>query len=100
MKVISWNIHGLNGTHKQEVIRNMIRDHRPKIMVIQETKMKKINAESIRFSKILVGVATNFEGPFWGLLTLYHSKFFGIQVIYEEGNILFTHFIKVDDIHS
>ena len=62
MKIISWTIRGLNGIHKQEVLRNMIRDQRPNIMLIQETKMKKEVLGKISFSNNMVGEAMDSEG--------------------------------------
>ena len=57
MKLISWNIRSLNGSHKREIIRNLIRDHRPDILLIQETKMKKEILGKIKFSNTVSGEA-------------------------------------------
>ena len=74
MKLISWNIRGLNGAHKQELIRNLIRDQRPDILLIQETKIKKEILGKIKFSNTMSGEASNLEGASRGLLTLYNIK--------------------------
>ena len=47
MKFISWNIIGLNNPHKQDIIKNMIRDNKPDIVLIQETKMLKDKVEGL-----------------------------------------------------
>lgn len=47
MKFISWNIKGLNNPHKQDIIKNMIRDNKPDIVLIQETKMLKDKVEGL-----------------------------------------------------
>ena len=47
MKIISWNIQGLNNPHKQDILKNMIRDNRLDILVIQETKMLKEKVENL-----------------------------------------------------
>ena len=47
MKIISWNIRGLNNPHKHDILKNMIRDNRPDIFVIQETKMLKEKVEGL-----------------------------------------------------
>ena len=74
MKIISWNLRDLNGSHKQEIIRNMIRDQRPDILMIQETKMKKESLGKISFSNNMSGEASNSEGASGGLLTLFNNK--------------------------
>jgi exonuclease III len=38
MKIISWNIRGLNGRSKQKVLRDMIMTEKPDIVMLQETK--------------------------------------------------------------
>jgi len=38
MKIISWNIQGLNGHSKQKMLRDLILAEKPDIMMLQETK--------------------------------------------------------------
>ena len=73
MKIISWTIRGLNEVHKQEVLRNMTRDQRPDIMLIQETKMKEVLGK-IYLSNNMVSEATDSEGALGGLITLLNNK--------------------------
>ena len=49
MKTISWNIKGLNNPHKQDILRNMIRDNKLDIVLLQEIKMPKDKVESLFF---------------------------------------------------
>ena len=58
-------------------------------MVIQETKMKKEMLEKIKFSSNMNGEASNSKGVAGGLLTLYNTKQFKINSLYNDGNILF-----------
>ena len=51
MKIISWNIQGLNNPHKHDILKNMIRDNRPNIFFIQETKMLKDKVEFLSIFK-------------------------------------------------
>ena len=97
MKILSWNIRGLNGMHKQEVIRNMIRDQRPDVFLIQETKMKKERMENIKFNNSMKGIASNSEGASGGLLLLFNDKYFNIVAEYDEDNILFC---RVQHLHT
>jgi exonuclease III len=50
MKIISWNIRGLNGRSKQKLLQDMIIAEKPDIMMLQETKcatMKKWTSSSL-----------------------------------------------------
>jgi endonuclease/exonuclease/phosphatase family metal-dependent hydrolase len=38
MKIISWNIRGLNGRSKQKMLRDLILAEKPDIVLLQETK--------------------------------------------------------------
>ncbi|XP_058764806.1 uncharacterized protein LOC131638271 [Vicia villosa] len=42
MKIISYNIRGLGGAAKKKQIQNLIRNHNPSFMCIQETKIESI----------------------------------------------------------
>ena len=95
MKLISWNIRGLNGSHKQEIIRNLIRDQRPNILLIQETKMKKEILGKIKFSNTMSEEALDSEGASGGLLTLYNTKKFKIHTMHNDDNIFFRKVIHI-----
>ena len=44
-------MYGLDGLHKQDVLKNLIRDHKPNIILILETKMYKEKVEKIKVFK-------------------------------------------------
>lgn len=70
----------------------MIRDQRPDILLIQETKMKKENLGNIRFSSTMKGIASDVEGASGGLLLLFNDRHFKIEPEFDEDNILFYRF--------
>lgn len=74
----------------------MIRDQRPNIMLIQETKMKKGVLGKISYSINMVGEATDYEGASKGFLTLFNNKQFRFTPLYNDANI---HFCKVFHLH-
>lgn len=39
MIVLSWNVRGLNNGPRQKVVRDMIRNHSPDVLLLQETKL-------------------------------------------------------------
>jgi hypothetical protein len=47
MKVISWNIRGLNERSKQRILRDYIKEETPDILMLQETKCVGLEAKSI-----------------------------------------------------
>ena len=48
MKIISWNVRGLNEQDKRLKVRNLIRKWGPDVVCLQETKMGLINRAVIR----------------------------------------------------
>lgn len=74
MKIISWNIRGLNNPHKKDMVRNMIRANKSDIVLLQENKMPKYKVESLFFfsnGKILGGDADGASG---GMSFIWNSK--------------------------
>jgi hypothetical protein len=47
MKIISWNLRGLNGRTKQRVLRNCIMTEEPYILFLQETKCAGSTTENV-----------------------------------------------------
>jgi len=47
MKLISWNIRGLNGPGKGRLLKNMIMQEKPQILFLQETKCNSSDLERI-----------------------------------------------------
>jgi exonuclease III len=47
MKIISWNIRGLNGRSKQKMLRDMIIAEKPDIVMLQETKCSSEDIERL-----------------------------------------------------
>ena len=48
LKIISWNVRGLNDRDKRLQVRNMVRRWRPDVICLQETKMELITRAVIR----------------------------------------------------
>jgi DNA phosphorothioation-dependent restriction protein DptG len=45
--VLNWNVHGLNNPARREVVRNLVTDHRCRIVCLQETKLQAVNDATI-----------------------------------------------------
>ncbi|XP_030936692.1 uncharacterized protein LOC115961945 [Quercus lobata] len=48
LKIISWNVRGLNDRDKRLRVRNLVRNWRPDVICLQETKMELITRAVIR----------------------------------------------------
>lgn len=76
MKVISWNIRGMNSIHKRDIVRNFVRDQKPYIFLIQETKMDKERAKNIKSFMGYSLKASSSERAYGGTLILWKSSLF------------------------
>ena len=88
MKIISWNIRGLNGAQKHEIVWNMIRDQRPDFLMLQKTKMKRDLVKRISFSKNFYCVASDSDRGSGGFLTLYDTRAFKLTTLHSSTNSL------------
>ena len=87
MKILSWNIRGLNSLNKQRYLKDKLKQGKPQIMLLQETK---ISAQ--RFDTILKYFNPHYEvmvidarGTMRGIATLQNpdeviaDDWFGLQ---------------------
>lgn len=76
MKLISWNLRGLNGPGKLRILKNMIKMEKPQICFLQETKCNSSTLESI-LSKAWLGcqmVAVDASGASGGLAIAWNTR--------------------------
>jgi exonuclease III len=76
MKIINWNIRGLNSPRKQRILKNRLRKEQPDLCFIQETKcnldrMETISKKHWSKYKILVVESQQMVG---GILTLWNPQ--------------------------
>jgi exonuclease III len=76
MKIISWNIRGLNGHSKQKLLRDLILAEKPNIMMLQETKCTTEDIDRLlpycwKQGKVVSTVATGTAG---GLAVLWNPS--------------------------
>ena len=48
IKVISWNVRGVNAPEKRKVIKNFLRNYRADIICLQETKVQEMSVKLAR----------------------------------------------------
>jgi exonuclease III len=76
MKVITWNIRGLNNPRKQRILRNRLKQEQPDLYFIQETKcntdrMETISQQQWRKYKMVAIRGHQMAG---GILTLWNPQ--------------------------
>jgi exonuclease III len=76
MKIISWNIRGLNGRSKQKLLRDLIIAEAPDVVMLQETKCttEDINRLLPYFWKQGGAVSTDAAGTAGGLALLWNTN--------------------------
>jgi exonuclease III len=76
MKIISWNIRGLNGRSKQKMLRDLIIAEAPDVVMLQETKCttEDINRLLPYYWKQGGGVSTDAAGTAGGLALLWNTN--------------------------
>jgi exonuclease III len=94
MKVISWNIRGLNGRSKQRILRDCIKEETPDILMLQETKCTGLEAESImqRIWKGCQSFYTDSVGVAGGLAILWNPNHTILSGPFSTAGTLSTHF--------
>jgi exonuclease III len=76
MKIITWNIRGLNSKSKQRILRDCIKEESPNILMLQEMKCAGMEAEII-FQRIWKGcnyIHTDSVGASGGLAILWNPN--------------------------
>ena len=74
MKIISWNIQELNNPHRHDVLKNMIRDNRLDIFVIEENKMLKDKVECLSIFKGGKIIRSDSDGASGGLVFFWINR--------------------------
>ena len=73
VKIMSWNVRGVNDPDKRKVIRNFIRYQRVDLVYLQETKIQEMTAavaRSLGVGRFSDWRALNAEGSVGGILLL------------------------------
>ena len=66
IKIISWNVRGVNDSDKRKVIKNLIRSNKADLVCLQETKVQEMKIDMVRslgVGRFLSWTVLNAEGP-------------------------------------
>jgi len=90
MKLISWNIRGLNGPRKGRILKNMLKQEKPSILFLQETKCNSTILERIATKAWLGGLVTviDAQGASRGLAILWDARIIQLNNIQDNKNFI------------
>ena len=77
IKILSWNVRGVNDSDKRKVIKNLIRTNRVDLVYLQETKVQEMNVDMVRnlgVGRFLNWTALNAEGSAGGILLFWDKR--------------------------
>lgn len=97
MKFISWNIRDLNNPHKQDMVKNMIRDNKLDIVLLQETKMLKDKVEGLLVfwgGKVL---GSDSDGASGGMAVYWNDRCINGEFISQNRNMMNIKFSNTKD---
>eukprot|EP00253_Pinus_taeda_P028403 PITA_28403 len=90
MKLISWNIIGLNSPRKGRLLKNMIMQEKPQVLFLQETKCNSNVLDKI-VSKVWPGglcVALDSDGASGGLAILWDNRTIQLNNVHANKNFI------------
>jgi exonuclease III len=94
MKILTWNIRGLNGRSKQRTLRECIKAENPDMLLLQETKCAGAEAETIfqRIWRDCNFISTDSAGASGGLAILWNPASISIHNTFSTVGTITTHF--------
>eukprot|EP00253_Pinus_taeda_P008572 PITA_08572 len=98
MKLISWNIRGLNSPRKVRLLKNMLMQEKPNILFVQETKCSMQALEKIAIKVWPRGqvTAVDAQGASGGLAILWDSRVIQLSNIHANKNFMQATFHLID----
>lgn len=90
MKLISWNIRGLNSPRKGRLLKNMLMQEKPNILFLQETKCNSTVLEKIAAKAWPGGLVTavDAQGAWGGLAVLWDARVIQLDSIHANKNFI------------
>ena len=77
IKILSWNVRGVNDSDNRKVIKNLIRTNRVDLVCLQETKVQEMNFDMVHnlgVGRFLDWTAMNAEGSAGGILMFWDKR--------------------------
>ena len=77
LKILSWNVRGVNNSEKRKLIKNFIRTQKADLVCVQETKIRNMSdviARSIEVGRFVDWWVLEVEGTAGGILLLWDKR--------------------------
>ena len=77
VKIMTWNVRGLNDPDRRKIIKNFIRYQRVDLVCLQDTKIQELNAvvaRSLGVGRLTDWRALNAEGSAGGILLFWDKR--------------------------
>ena len=100
VKILFWNVRGVNDSDKRKVIRNFIRAQRVDLVCLQETKVQEMNKALVRslgVGRFLDWKALNVEWTAGGILLLWDKRRIGLVNLVTRSFLVLCLFRMVED---
>ncbi|KAH7860022.1 hypothetical protein Vadar_008237 [Vaccinium darrowii] len=84
MKIISWNIRGMCSSVKKRYVSSIIKEQKPDIIFIQETKLEQLDSFQIKkmwYDSEVQVESVNAEGLSGGLLSMWNAQMFKAEEV-------------------
>eukprot|EP00253_Pinus_taeda_P026964 PITA_26964 len=90
MRLISWNIRGLNGPRKTRLLKNMIKEENPQVLFLQETKCDSNVHDRLptKFWPGIHNIVVHADGASGGLAILWDSRAMVLNNFHAHRNFL------------
>lgn len=91
---------GSNSSHKQDILHNFVRDHKPDILLVLETKMPKERLGRIKPFKNCSVNGKSSKGALGGLVTFRKRNYIQGNLFWEDTNHVTYRFTNIRDYFS
>ena len=77
IKILCWNVRGLNDSEKRKLIKGVVRNQKPDLVCLLETKVKEMSQQmvnSVGIGRFLNWASVDARGAAGGLLLLWDNR--------------------------
>ena len=93
IKILCWNVRGLNDSEKRKLIKGVVRNQKPDLVCLLETKVKEMSQQmvnSVGIGRFLNWASVDARGAAGGLLLLWDNRVLeNLEV--ERGGVLYLY---------
>lgn len=88
MKLISWNIRGLNGPRKTRILKKMIKQENPQVLFLQECDSNALDRVAAKIWPGSLNIVVDADGASGSLEIIWDSRAIGLNNFHAHKNFL------------